>query len=248
MVLQGEWRFAMHIVIGMIVGIAAFSGWQLRPRASRSATVMYTTSNGERANVTLPGGGTVALSVGSRLLVPADYPNGNHTLRLEGEALFSVRHHDRVPLVVIAGAVRTQVLGTSFAVRHYSTDSLTTVAVQSGKVAVADTATRRSVVLDAGRQAALHPGGTVTVRNIASGRFSFANGILSIDSLPLRDAVIELSRWYDADIRLGDSSLAPRLVTGGFRAESLSDCATILEWTFGIRVVRNGRVLTLYSK
>jgi ferric-dicitrate binding protein FerR (iron transport regulator) len=76
--------------------------------------------------------------------------------------------------------------------------------------------------------------------------FSFATGVLSLDGVPIARALADLSRWYDADIRLGDTILVHERISGRFAAGSLADLATNLEWTFNLRVVRTGRVLTLY--
>ena len=47
----------------------------------QQAVSMYVTDQGERANIVLPDGNTVALNVASRLEVPADYLAGDHALR-----------------------------------------------------------------------------------------------------------------------------------------------------------------------
>jgi ferric-dicitrate binding protein FerR (iron transport regulator) len=66
--------------------------------------------------------------------------------------------------------------------------------------------------------------------------------------MSLANAIPELNRWYDADVRLADPSLASQPVEGNVSAGSLSDLANILELSLDIRVVRAGRVLTLYPR
>jgi ferric-dicitrate binding protein FerR (iron transport regulator) len=77
---------------------------------------------------------------------------------------------------------------------------------------------------------------------------SFVNGVLTLTNVPLPAAIPELDRWYDADIRLGDPQLAAKGVTSEFAAGSLAELTEILEGTFNVRVVRVGRVLTLYAR
>ena len=239
-------RVSGFAIAGLAV-VAVFGGilvWHARGAHAHAsvAVTTYATTNAQRANITLPDGNTVSLNVASRLDVPVDYPSGNHTVRLTGEALFTVTHHDATPFVVEAGAVATRVLGTSFAVRHYRTDTTTTIAVRDGKVTV------QSAVLTPNREMEVDRTGIVSVRPTSAGRFSFATGTLRLPGMSLREAIPDLNRWYDADIRLGDPALAIQRIQGKVTTGSLSELADMLALTFDVRVVRDGRVLTLYPK
>ena len=237
------WYVAAALVVCVIGVIAKWNGVARHDILSMpSAVSTYTTLNGERANITLPDGSTVALNVASRLEVPVDYAAGNHTMHLMGEALFTVMHHEGMPVTVIAGATTARVLGTSFAVRHYATDTTTVVAVRDGKVAVGN------VVVTAARLVEVAPHGAQRLRSADPAQFGFTTGVLKLSSMPLSRAVTELDRWYAADIRLGDTSFAKIPIKGKFLAGSLSQLAEILAFQLDARVVRDGRVLTLYSK
>ncbi len=73
-------------------------------------------------------------------------------------------------------------------------------------------------------------------------------GTLSIASLTLKDAIPELNRWYNADIRLGDSTLATRRASGSLEVGSITDLMWLLRTAYDVRVVRTGRVVTLYPE
>lgn len=207
------------------------------------AATTYVTGNGERATITLPDGSTVVLNVASRLDVPTDYLAGHRTVRLVGEGMFTVPHQDETPLTVHAGAATVRVLGTSFLVRAYPADSLATVAVREGKVAV------QSVVLTAAQQLSVGRTGANQVRAADPAQFAFVTGVLTLDKVTFSQAIAELDRWYNADIRLGDPRLARLRVTGDFRPGSVADLAEYLEFVaYDVRVVRNGRILTLYPR
>ena len=222
------------------------TGWQIKNeqiiRREASSVFQYATKNGQRATITLPDGGTVTLNVASQLQVPADYVAGNRTLRLVGEGLFEVTHHTGAPMVVIAGSDTARVLGTRFVVRRYPSDTTTTVAVQEGKVAL------RAVVLVTGQQVAGGRTGIGPIQAADVAQTSFVSGILPLNNVRLSDAVADLNRWYDVDIRLGDSTVAARRLTAGLPAGTLSNLAELLKLTFNVRVVRAGRVLTLWSR
>jgi ferric-dicitrate binding protein FerR (iron transport regulator) len=90
--------------------------------------------------------------------------------------------------------------------------------------------------------------GMGVVRPASSAQFSFANGVLTLDRTLLPAAIPELNRWYNADIRLGDPSLRAQRITARLTAGSLTDLTELLSVTFNVRVVRDGRVLTLFPR
>lgn len=238
---------ATYVTASIFVGILlVFVGLQTAKRPNRSigetALSSYTTKSGERATVTLSDGTTIVLNVASKVQVPTNYSSENRTVYLSGEAYFSVNHYEGMPFTVVSGPSTTRVLGTRFAVRHYPSDTAAQVTVEDGKVSV------EAKVVAAGQQISVSHDfiGHVESANLA--RLSFASGKLTIDDIQLTNAIVELNRWYDADIRLGDPSLTGRKVFGVFRSGSLTDLEMMLEWAFNVRVERDGRVLTLYPR
>lgn len=210
-----------------------------RGEAGIKSVYTYTTENGERKKVMLADGSEVALNVGSRLEVPVDYSDGNRRLKLSGEAVFLVKSSSASPFIVEAGSTLTKVLGTEFGVRHYPDDTITTVAVRDGKVAV------NSVVLTESQQAKVTLNGFTHVGTASEARFAFVDNTLIFDGIPLGNAVSELNRWYDIEIHIGDSSLASQELWGTFSGDSIDDLVTILKMTFRVDVVREGKSLTL---
>jgi transmembrane sensor len=227
-----------------VVAAAGVVGWQAKGRlfgSNNRSTTTYATGNGQRANIHLPDGTTVVLNVASRLDV-TEFTSGQRQVALQGEAYFTVAHETGAPFTVVVGKTRAKVLGTSFVVRHYAADSTTLIAVKDGRIAV------HSAVVEAAQQVAVLPSGAM-VRGVADpSEYTFATGTLTLAPMPLPQAIVELNRWYDADIRLGDSSLASLGVGGKFVAGSVSDLAPILEGTLGVRAVRDGNRLTLYAQ
>lgn len=239
---QGIWYALAGATLAVVTVVA---GWHIGPRRghrTNQAVTAYVTGKGERADITLPDGSTVVLNVASRLEVPADYLTGDRTLRLHGEALFTVQHHSDTPLTIVSEGATTRVLGTSFIVRQYATDTVTTVAVRDGRVAVGPAVVAANQLVEVRR-------GTIVAHGAATpAHFSFATGTLTLDGLRLPEAIAELDRWYDADIRVGDPALASQGIGGKFAAGSLADLAGNLELALNVRVVREGRVLTLYPR
>jgi ferric-dicitrate binding protein FerR (iron transport regulator) len=238
-----RWIAGVATAAAVVCGVLAYRAVPTRGALGTAARATeYVTARGERATITLSDGSRVTLNVASRLSVPVDYASGNRVLRLDGEALFDVGAQSGAPFTVVAGPSVTRVLGTQFLVRHYDTDTLAMVAVRAGKVSV------RSVVVTANQQARVDRNGRTRVAPADLSQFSFASGTLTMDGRTLADAIPELGRWYDADIRLGDAAVGKLVMRSEFASGSLTDLTSILELTFDVRVVRDGRVLTLYSR
>src|SRR5690606_13337061 len=132
---------AAAAVAGLALGAAV---WQLALRPDPAtdpfvAARTYTTRPGQRAEMRLPDGTRVVLSVASTLRVPESYGDRSRSVALEGEAYFEVAHDDARPFRVhTARAIATD-LGTRFGVRAYSGDAVTVV-VREGAVSLRPTA------------------------------------------------------------------------------------------------------------
>lgn len=212
------------------------------PRGGGSASFVYVTGKSDRSTISLPDGSQVTLNVASRLEVPDNYDRGNRTLYLKGEAMFVTSHRPGHPFTVIAGPGVAQVLGTTFKVRHYETDTVATVAVLDGKVAVGE------VVLTANQLAHVGDDRRSYVTIASDAQFSFAEGILMLDSSTLANAISSIERWYNVQIKLADPELNTRGIQGPLPVTSIHELASTLAFMFDCRVELRGRVLTLHSK
>lgn len=200
----------------------------------------YSTELGQQSAVSLPDGSKVLLNVGSTLRVPTNYSVGNRQLKLSGSAVFTVVSHSSRPFTVESKNSMTRVLGTKFLVRDYDQDNNATVAVRAGKVSV------DGIVLQANERVMVADNHPSEKMNADSTMFSFEDGVMQLQNIKLKDAIADLNRWYNSDIVLGVESLGDERVTGGFSQGSLTDLTSFLELTFNVRVVRNGRTLTLF--
>lgn len=135
----------MAVAATLLVG-AAVGVWTLW-----LAPVVKTAAPGQRLALTLPDGSQVELNSGTTLRYAGRFGEGR-VVYLDGEAFFDVVKEDR-PFVVHTFNARVIVLGTRFNVRAWSRsmDPGTTVALESGRVALAPAHSPEQVV-------ALEPG------------------------------------------------------------------------------------------
>ncbi len=237
--------FRYVFATGLALTLAFVAGWQLKSAQKAHIPInvvgsTYSTAAGQRATVVLPDQSEVILNASSRLETSSDYSDGNRIVYLKGEAVFTVRHHQDATFTVISENGKTEVLGTKFLVRRYQTDSVTTVIVKDGKVRVAGNTT-----LTAGEQAVFAAPGMVVMQPAEFSRFAFVDGVLNLPEMRISDALVELNRWYDVDIRLTSASLESRTIGGEFTSGSIGDLISFLKLILDVDVRRNGRILTL---
>lgn len=239
------WRSA-YSAVALSVSLVAIGLFTVisNPFATTDQPVLgywtYSTELGQQSSVSLPDGSKVLLNVGSTLRVPTDYAIGNRQLQLSGSAVFTVVSHSSQPFTVESRNSMTRVLGTKFLVKDYEQDNNAMVAVRAGKVSV------DGVVLQANERVMVADNNPSEKMKADSTMFSFEDGVMQLQNIKLKDAIADLNRWYNSDIVLGVESLGDEQVTGGFSQGSLTDLTSFLELTFNVRVVRNGRTLTLF--
>lgn len=254
---SGPRRFmlAKAAAVLLVVGAGAVAGRALfvsRPEAPAPAPAprVVTTPPGQRASFRLPDGTRVILGVASTLRHRPGFAAGTREVELEGEAYFDVVHDEQRPFVVHAGDIVAKDLGTEFVVRAYPEDRHARVVVREGIVALraatTDSLTARTI--QPGQLGRLAADGTPIVEPAdTAAQFAWTEGRLVFDSIPLRDALPQLSRWYDLDFRLADSSLGRVPLTAAFGNQPTDDVLELLAASLGLRQVRHGRVVTFHS-
>lgn len=239
--------------------IAAASVFAVNRIASRGAatssatgqpTREFVTRRAQRADVYLSDGTRVLLNVDSRLRVPAGYGERARTVMLEGEAYFDVVHNTTRPFRVITAAGIAEDIGTAFVVAHYPETKGMQVSVASGAVIVRrDSSTTNGTTLQRGDLARMDDAGRVSVTHGVDmeNELAWTTGKLVFERVPLRDVVPRLARWFDADIRLGDSSLNDVRYTASIRNEPVRHVLDLLAASLDARVERDVTGYVLYA-
>lgn len=209
----------------------------------------YTTAPGERATVTLRDGTKVVLNVDTRVRVPNNFGERDRILQLDGEAQFTVVHDTERPFVIKTRGVEVRDLATEFIVQSYKGSAAVTVAVNSGHVAVKPALLPEPVMVGADRvvvvalDGATHP--VVSDIKIPDAYFGWVDGRLALRKVPLRDAIVMLSRWYGLEFKVTDPAMLSHTVNARFGAqfdlEKLKAFADIL----GADFTRSGQTVTL---
>ena len=197
---------------------------------------------GRRAVFRLTDGTEVTLNGDSRLRVRTDYGTTMRDVDLDGEAYFNVVHA-ATPFVVHTrrGAIRD--IGTRFGVHAYADAKADRVAVAEGAVAV------RDIQLRAGQVASLSQAGDVRVLRNANvnNELAWTRGVLVLENLPLEEAARRIGRWYDLDVRIAESKLSQRPVTGSYSTESVAEVLTLITAAVGATYEWRDRSVTIQA-
>jgi transmembrane sensor len=236
----------LAVVGGTVLGMFLLR-W--RPRPPTEAVQVATTAPGQRATFRLPDGSRVMLGVASTLHYPPGFSGGPREVSLEGEAYFEVVHDARRPFAVRAGDLVATDLGTEFTVRAYPEDAGARVVVREGRVAIRATpAGSPDQVVAPGQLGRLGRDRRPRVESADTAIwFAWTEGRLVLDSVPLREALPQLSRWFDLHFRLADSALGDVPLSATLRMQPTEDVLNNLAASLGLRQRRAGRTVTLYS-
>jgi ferric-dicitrate binding protein FerR (iron transport regulator) len=221
--------------------------------ANQVALRTVATKNAQRASLTLVDGSTVILAPASRLRYASDFGTNTRDVYLEGEAYFDVVHDGDHAFAVHTATAITKDLGTSFSVHAYASDTTVRVVVAEGSVELrADhlPSGRRGAVLTAGQLGRLASDGTALVQPAAdvSRYLAWTRGRLVFDDTPLGEAVPQLERWYDIELRLADPSLARLSLTGSYKDEPIAEVIQNIALALNLRVEHHGGTIFLAAK
>lgn len=261
-----RWRRAGNLALRAAAVVAVLGGgiWVMnRPASSNDAKLTAApevrTLGGQRTGLWLPDGSEVKLGPATTMRYAVAPRHGPRTIYLDGEAYFAVVHDAARPFTVYTAHGIVRDLGTRFGVHAYQADSVVEVAVREGKVALAALQHGRSPTAGAGpRQVVLaaHDVGTATAGGRVQAergadvamRLAWTDGRLELHAAPLRDAVVQLGRWYGLDIRLGDSLSADRRLNASFERESAAEALQLIAATLTLRIEQRGATVILWSK
>lgn len=226
---------------GSVIGVLLFR-W--RPPAPVESMRTAQTTPGQRAMFRLPDGTQVVLGVASTLRYPAAFGNGSRDVKLEGQAYFEVAHDQRRPFVVRAADLVAQDLGTEFTVRAYPEDAGAQVVVREGRVAIRAAARAAGAperVVAPGQLGRLGGGGEPIVEQADTAAwFAWTEGRLVFSNTPLREAVKQIERWRDVEIRLASPDIGERQFTTSFGNESTTAILEVIGTGLGLEVLQTG--------
>ena len=178
---------------------------------------------GGRANtILLSDGSKVVLNVATTFRYPTCFNDENRQVHLDGEAYFEVAKNTERPFVVKLGKQDITVLGTTFNVQAYSSDSISEVTVLSGRIqlnAFNEQGAAMSCMYLKPNQKAISDNATGSVslqETNASLSNAWINGEYKFKDEPFASIIKRLENYYNVKIHLEDKRLEQIRYTGTF--------------------------------
>jgi len=222
---------------------------------SHTLEVLYelSTPNSGTYRVTLDDGSTVWLNAASKLIYPSKFSRHERKVVIEGEAYFEIQKDPTRPFKVTSGNQTVEVLGTTFNISAYPGERAVRTTLVEGKVKVGQTgASSSSVYLYPGQQSILKKGSEIKVKQVnLMEQVGWKEGLFYFDETALKDAMLQISRWYDIEIRY-DGDVSQTYFYGEIpRSKSLKNVLNILEEgnvRFRLTKEKTKNVLTVLSE
>ena len=236
---------AILIPVALFIGLFMRVNSQVDLLADDGYDEVYV-PNGERMQVLFQDGSKVHLNSGSRIRYPKKFGLYERKVYLEGEAWFEVAKNKNRPFVVNLSYMDIKVLGTSFNMKSYPSETQQVTLVQ-GKVEVR--VGNYSRKLQPGEQLNYSSEGP-EIRNVdvkaytawKDRRFVFNDDLLE-------EVIHKLGRWYDVEFFLRDAEVRKIRFTGNLpKYRNLDQVLNKLELTTHIRFVQNGRAIEVFTE
>lgn len=164
---------------------------------------------GEKQNITLADGSKIWLNENSQLSYPKEFLDNERLVKLKGEAFFDIEKNPSKVFQINTSESTVQVLGTSFNVRAYQTESSTTVTVKSGKVKFSENNNDNNFILTKNQEAILnHTSSNFNLNENANlNAIAWQTNKLSFRNEALSDVFKTLEKHFDIEIDCKNETL-----------------------------------------
>lgn len=186
-----------------------------------SGKVTYNTlhvPNGGIYQIELPDGTIVWLNSATSLKFPTQFIGKERVVSVDGEAYFEVEKDKKKPFIVKTQFADITVLGTHFNVSSYDEDNFFSTALLEGSVRLnALNQSNANVTLKPGQKGNLIKEGDspISVKNVdVTQEVAWKDGKFFFEKESLGTIVKKLGRWYKADFKFDEKSIASFTFTG----------------------------------
>lgn len=231
------------------------SFWYLNKQINTpKETAFYKTivPKGQKTQLELPDGTKIWINSESVLKYPVNFNKKNRQVDLiEGEAYFKVAHDEQHPFIVKTKAYSIKVLGTEFNVMAYSDFRRTETTLVKGAVQILDKDHNPVYLLKPGERIGYHPSQKKFFVDQQNTRLETAwkDNVFVFEDIPFKELCLRLSRWYDVQVTLADTSLYSIRYTGKFKnAETIWQVLDIIKMTTPVDYKLTDRKLTIFKK
>lgn len=173
---------------------------------TKELAVITTTSAVKEIN--LPDGSKVWLNKNSSFSMPKALKGDTYTVTLEGEAYFEITKNPKRVFLIETHESKVQVLGTAFNLKADKNETRTVLTVTEGMVRYSSKKFKQEKVIQKGTEAIIDSKNeSLETHTADANSLSWKTGILRFEQVPLKDALRDISAYYQVKIEVADSSL-----------------------------------------
>lgn len=189
---------------------------------------------GQRGNLPLGPGDTVAIAADTKIVVGGDYGTKVRAVKVDGAANFHVSGGVHFEAIVKDVSV-SPTAAAVFAVRGYKDDPAVIVRAKEGEVKV--TAGKATRTLAAGQAVAIGADDAMSdpTADALDQAMAWTDGKVIFNNTPLKTVMAEMARWYNVPVTAKDTSLYSRPVTMSVGLESSKDAIAALEQSANVK-------------
>ncbi len=224
------WRIAATVIVAVGIGYftyTSFSSSAIEPFVVETAKKIVTD--------TLPDGSSVVLNRETKLAYSFDKKKQAHTVKLSGEAFFSIHHDDSKTFIIDLAGVFIRDIGTSFNVKAYPESNTIEVVVEEGEVMFYSDEDSGIYLRENGKGVYNKDTKTFTIDQPEPNALAYTTKFFSFSNTDLVSVVEALNDVYDKKIILHDN-LKNCHLTVSFNNETQEEIVTIIAETLGLTV------------
>lgn len=267
--MPGRWWMAAAAVLVLGVAGSLLYRGQRHPMIAATTPVQtghdkeITTRYGTRNFLELPDGSKLWLNAGSRIKYAEAFAGGRRELTLEGEAFFDVKHDPDHPFIIHTGKLDVKVLGTSFNVKAYASDSTIETTLIKGKVeidfpgntqpGIVLRPNEKVVILKKEAPAAHTAAEHVDRRMVAPDpvyrtliETSWVEDKLAFRNESFSDVSKRLERWYNIHFSFENQRYLQDKLTGCFKDQPIKNVMDALQISFGFHYRIDGDTIRIW--
>jgi transmembrane sensor len=200
-------KYAAILVVAFVSGLYVHNILTDRDQAIQYAEVevMY----GQIGHLFLFDGTEVWLNSGTKFKYPNKFNQNERNVFMQGEAYFKVAPNKRLPFIVNTGKLEVEVLGTSFNLSAYPSETTQLVFLDEGKVQINNLGGDKIGEISPGQIAEKTDGNPLVQVHNADSYFytSWKNGKITFSSEKLSEIAKKMERWYNVEIRFDQELL-----------------------------------------
>lgn len=234
------WTTIQRIAAILLLPLLVYSGYltiQKQTNGNGQEQVMLQKVCSRQGMVTqfaLVDGTKVWLNSGSQLQFPNRFSGDKREVMLKGEAFFEVTKNEKQPFRVNANELKVEVLGTSFDVVSFDSDTQSEVVLVTGNVALSS-----EIGQIKKEYGAMHSGQRAIYDKEKQKIFTeevdvdkyiaWREGSLIFRDDAMEDVVKRLSRWFNVEITINDPEIKNYIYKATFRNENLTQVLNLLK-------------------